>query len=332
MSLEVQRTTIEDDLIKDDISHLYALDSGVTIDVDAHIFHSKEKSDASRAVIFLPGWAMDSKTKSIERLCEQFSEEAKADTYAISTRSKERGQKGADADFIYEEARAIKRFIQQRGLKNVTLAGHSMGGDKAIDLATLLQDDPEISLNGVVLIDAVGLYDQGRFELARKFTQNSLGFTPYSIGKQIPEPGKDGGLSGSAKRIGPAIQAGWDVGAGIVSEVMNSKIEYWSRFKSEVTEMAAQNSRTKELRVPVIVVSGIDDSVSDPERIIPENELGPLRKSLGEVKRPDATDSNPARDTTFAAREAYLHEHLFKNSPYVRMLTPKKFGGHWTPS
>lgn len=94
--------------------------------------------------------------------------------------------------------------------------------------------------------------------------------------------------------------------------------------------MAQQNPHMRDVRVPVVIVSGMDDSVSDPSRIIPEQGVGPLRQSLGEVAPQNATADTPARDMSLVAREKYL-EKLFPESPYIRMLAPKKLGVHALP-
>ncbi len=326
MSLETPRSrNIEKDQSKEPVRS-YTLESGVTVEIASRIFKPENVESPERAVVFLPGWAMAADAKSIERLCETFASEYSADTHALTTRSQERGGPDEHPDLLYEEARAVKQYIQERGLKNVILSGHSQGADKAIDLATLIQNDPDFNLDGIVLIDAVGLYEQGGVELAAKFAKNSGIDTTTSVARSLVTPSLKG-----TPRIGPALRAGNEVTAGIAKEAWRSKTDYWSRFKSEVSEMARKNPHTHEVEVPVVIVSGMSDNVSDVERIIPKNEIDSLKKELGGVTPQEATEENPARDTTLAAREKFLRDTLFPESPYVRMLAPEKLGVHALP-
>jgi len=256
----------------------YSFESGVTVEVTSRVFRTEKSEDPSRATVFLPGWAMGAHKKSVEDVCRAFAKESGADTHAVTTSSKVRGAAQEQADLLYEEARAVKRFIEENGLHQVTLVGHSQGGDKAIDLASILRKDPDVQLDGLVLIDPVGLYEQGAIELAAKFTKHSLVDHVTSVGRSI----KASPLKGM-KNIAPAMRAGNNVVAGITKEAWRSGLDYWSRFKSEVTEMARKNPHTQEVQVPIVIVTGLKDAVSDMQKIIPAEAIAPLRQELGEV-------------------------------------------------
>ncbi len=292
----------------------YTLESGVTVDLVSRIFRPENNKNPHRAVIFLPGWAMDAYARSIEKISETFANEYRANTFAITTRTKERGDPDAPTDLLYEEARAIKRYIQEQGLKDVIIGGHSQGADKAIDVATLLQDDGNLTLKGLVLIDAVGLYDQGGFELAAKFTKNLSVDAPKSVIHSL------GGSSlKRIHKIAPLLRASSDVIAGIAKEVWRSKLKYWARFKNEVGEMARKNPHSHEVKVPVVVVSGMEDSLSDVERMVPDEKPSPEKRS----KNFSGTRSR--------AREDYIQKTLFPQSPAVHVFVPRKLGVHILP-
>ena len=198
-----------------------------------------------------------------------------------------------------EEARAIAAFIRQRGLTDVTIAGHSQGGDKAIDVVEILQRDPSIRLRGLVLLDSVGLYEHTPVKLAMKFTADGVRDTANPL---------------------ESLRAGTEIAKTELKELSRSGTGFPARFASEVQEMARQNPHTTEITTPVVVISGASDLISAPEEIVP-----------GESTRRVIESPGGLRDVTLAAREAVLQETLFSSSPYVRMLAPEKAGSHGLP-
>ena len=295
-----------------------------SVDMEVKLF-SPEKKRNDNAIIFLPGWSMTADSKSSELFGTSLSKESGANTHVLTTRLEQRGANQPE-DPLYEEAQAIAIYIQEKGLKHITLVGHSQGGDRALDVATLLQNNPDLTLDGLILINPVGLYEQGGVELATKFAGNSA-FTIASVDKEINRHGINPATREKAQdAIAPALQAGNDVVSGIAKEAITSKFDYPARFKSEVNEMAQLNRHTKELTVPIVIVTGMEDSVSDPSSIASAPEVATLKADLE-----DSTEETVKQDATLRAREAYLKETLFPQSPYVRMLVPEKHGVHALP-
>lgn len=251
-----------------------------------------EKETSPKATLFLPGWAMTPERDSLRQLSQSFADYAENPTYIISTRAVEHSKGG----MLYQEADAIRQFIEEKRLSDLVVSGHSQGGDKAIDLVSMLQENPGVKVEGLVLIDSVGLYEQGNIELAAKFTKTSLLDTPRGAFKYL------GSKSSFLKR---SMQAGTDVIFGIAREVGKSKRSYLARLLSEIKNMATLNRRIEQIKIPVVLVQGSQDSISDPKRIAP-------------VEGP-------------SERESYLKENLFKSSPYVRMIVAEKAGHHGLP-
>ena len=83
--------------------------------------------------------------------------------------------------------------------------------------------------------------------------------------------------------------------------------------------MAAKNPRIEHIRAPIILITGTHDPVSDREQIVPREEEEKIRKEMGE---------GPGERKDLAAREKFLKENLFKESPYIRMIVPEKLGNH----
>lgn len=256
----------------------------------AESFPEKEKS--ARATLFLPGWMMGAGRESVWTLSQSFADYAENPTYVISTRAARRGAE----DVLYRESDAIRQFVEEKGLSDLVVSGHSQGGDKAIDLVTLLQDNPNMKIEGLVLIDSMGLYEQGDAELAAKFSKDSLLDTPRAALKAV------GSKYAFLKR---SMRAGTDIIFGIAAEIGKSKASYLSRLLGEIKDMTKFNRRVEGIKVPVVLVHGSKDPISDPQKIAP-------------VEAP-------------SEREAYLKRNLFKSSPYVRMIVAEKAGHHGLP-
>lgn len=286
----------------------YKLESGVTINLSWNKFNAENKAefDPTRvdnplpgSVIYLPGWAMGSDDETIKKVSHAFAKEN--ETYAITTRSEEakpQTEAGEKIDFLYEEAIAISKFIKEHNLGEVVIAGHSQGGDKAIDVVSILQKvNPEIKIKGLILVDSVGLYDQTSYELKTNFAKDMIINTPKTL------------LTKKLSSIPDGLSAANDVLHNIFKEIKRSKSEYMNRFKREVQEMSQINPRMQELKVPIVLGSGAKDIVSNPEKILPPKE----------------------ELSSLSSREEYLKENYFPNSPYVKMIVPEKLGHHGLP-
>lgn len=302
----------------------YHLESGATIEISSREFDgTDDAAESSRermsgaATIFLPGWAIGAHTESARKLGEAFAESSQNLTYAISTRAETMAIK----DTLYEEARAIAKFIKEKGIKEVTLTGHSQGGDKAINVAEILQEDPEVKIRGLVLIDSTGLYDQAPSALAMGFARDSLIDTPKTLAENILAEN----IKKNREAIKHAVRASTDIVFGIIREMAKSKLNYPSRLRTETQEMAVVNPRLAKLRVPIILLSGAHDPVSNPEKIIPPGEE---EKILEAWEREQQTSETKKY---IDPREEFLRKNVFSNSPYVRMVIPEKLGHHGLP-
>ncbi len=280
---------------------MYTLESGM--DVELHWKSCEPTQDpekateeipSDRAVILLPGIEVHAKNKSTDGLSRAFADASHQRTFAVTTESKER-QRGAattELNSLFEEARAISTFIKERGLKHVTLAGYSVGGNKAIDIAYLLQNDPEVKIDGVVLLASVALYDQRPIDLTKNLLNDSFVRTPTNLVQE----------KGAKAAFGQWLRVATDVGSQLIGNTLSSP-SHAGRLMRGIKEMSRMNPRIPEITAPVILIAGEEDLVSDAKKIVP-NEI---------AKR---------------GRGAYLQEHLFKKSPYVRMAIAEKQSNH----
>lgn len=304
---------------------IYQLETGESIEVTAKEFeYSPEKGavvsvetqdkQSEQNVIFLTGWKMSPDSSAVTALGKSFAERSKANAYAISSRTE--SEPGSE-DVLLKEAEAISILIEEKGLTNIVLAGHSEGGDKAIDLVTILQNNPEIHIHGLVLLDSVGLYDQTPKSLAANFTKDALVKTPATMTKKLihnPQVAVRGLAAGNAVTQGIFRELGK---AGVV--------EGAKRMVAEVKSMAQMNPRLAGVNVPIVLMSGTEDLASNPDKIIPPGEE---ERVVAEWEQKDA---DAGTDTYIDPREKFLQEKVFPNSPYIRMVTPEKLGHHGLP-
>lgn len=247
----------------------------------------------TQSVVFLPGWMMEADSETIVPLSQSFADYAMGPTYAVSTRAENR----QGADVLMGEARAVRQFIEEEGISEIVISGHSQGGDKAIDLTDLIQErDPQIAVKGVILIDSAGLYGQEKGNLVSNFLKDSVVSTFRGAIKS---------LASQRPFLRPSFQAGTDFLFGLQKEIKQFKTKYPKRLSEEINEMAKFNKRAENITVPVILVHGATDEVFSPEQIAP-------------VEPP-------------SEREKYLKKNLFKSSPYVRMVIAEKASHHGLP-
>lgn len=281
----------------------------------------KEGSEPS-TFVFLPGWSLDAKDRSLEPLTKTFANESGVPSYAVSTTIEKQAEDGQA-----KEVEAIKKFIEERGLKKITLVGHSQGGDRAIDLSVLLSKAEGVSVEGLVLLDAVGLYEQTPGELTKGFAKDSMVNTPISLAMNKKE---------WVKGIKRGTQVFMDILFNILRDFSSKPSSYISETKEEVAQMARENPNLKHVTAPIIIISGEKDPISDPEKIMPGvYETGVVAKmkntvSNGEKDTSETKDVLEGKNEYVDEREEWLKE-VFPSSPYIRMVVASKVGQHGMP-
>jgi pimeloyl-ACP methyl ester carboxylesterase len=252
---------------------------------------SKERLNPTEAVIFIPGYGMDADNPEIDDLSQSLADYSESQTFVVSTIPEQSRMK----DSLAKQAKSISRYIAENNLQEITLTGYSQGGDKSIDLIAILQKNhPEIKIKGLVLIDSMGLYEQDT-KILKRFLKDSLNMTWDAIKHAVREHD----LSYLKKTI--------NAGNALAAQAWKRRGNIRERMTADFEDMAKMNEKIQEVAVPVVLVQGEQDEVSEYEKIIPEKES--LNKG----------------------REKYLKENLFKSSPYVRMLVAEKKGTHGLP-
>lgn len=328
--MEFQERTRSNDEVKELKTYNYEVD-GVLIGLTCREFIPNNKEfSPKKAKIFLPGWSMGASADSGKELNQSFADNSDQINYAIVTHTE-----SVVPDSLFKEAEAIRRFIKDKGLEEVTIGGHSEGGSKAIDLAFLLQEkNPEIKVSGVILLDTVGLYEQESHELARKFAKDTLIDTlpdnlkdQYKKLKKSQPSAKTEVVKSLFNRTKTTASAGGDIIKGIAKEIKLSHFDYLKRLTGQIREMARKNPRIEKIKAPIILISGAKDPISSREKIVPKSEEDRAIQEYLKNIDSDLSKTNP----TLRIREEYLKENLFLESPYIKMIIPEDFGHHGLP-
>lgn len=284
--------------------------NGEKFDVSWKEFNPKENENPpqGQAVFFLPGWAAGD-AKTLDVLMDEFAKTSGKKSFMVTSRSE-----GIVEDSLTKEAEAIRQLVKEKGITNITLAAHSQGGSKSANLISFLQkENPEVTIEGLILLDPVGVYGQQEGELTKNFVKDTLIDTPEMIAKDYmdnrPFEQKRRAKS-SLKPAVMALEAGSDIVFNIVKEVKKNGLKnYFSKkLKGQIAEMAKANPNYAEIKCPIVLIQGAKDSVSRHNRIIPEKE-----------------------DPKFLTKRREILKKIFKNSPNVDMLVPEKMGHHGLP-
>lgn len=275
---------------------------GVDIDINYQtVSPDSESINNESTIILLPGWSINAHANSAKIIAKAFAQISNNKVIIIDTKPSK-----IIKDTLYLEALAIKNLIEKSGVKKIIIAGYSEGGIKAVNLTTILQKNPEIEINGLALMEPMGLYTQeSKVKVVGGFIKDTFLDTPISIAKRVL-------LRKDASTIKTALTAGSDILSGMANEIKRSKADYPQKITSQLNEMFYKSKRLKEITVPVILIQGLNDPVSNPKKLIPDFE------------KLDEKTSIDKRGYKNPYREAYLKKHVFIKSPFIRMLVGKK--------
>jgi pimeloyl-ACP methyl ester carboxylesterase len=266
-------------------------------------FPTNKDAPQDEAILFLPGWSAGT-AKTLRHLSQRFAEDSGTNVLSITTRTEK-----VIPDSLYEEAKAIRNLIIEKGLKKITIASHSEGGIKAADLIDILQkENQDIDIQGLILLDPVGLYEQNRAKFTVTFIQditiNTVGDLAGNLIKDL--------LLGHSELVRRDLQATvkgtqalTDVIANIAKEMAKTRITgYPKKIWSQISEMAKTNTHYQDIKCPVVLIQGEKDPVSSPEKVLPEKS-----ESISEGRE-------------------ILKNAFFPNSRHVNLLVGKKIPRH----
>lgn len=274
-----------------------------------------------KAVIFFPGWPLRADSKSIRELSEEFANSSGARTLVIHTRSEQ-----IILNPIYQEARAVCGFLAEQKLKNITLIGYSQGAIKAIDTIVFLQETkPNIQVEGLILIVPVGLNNVVAGALIRRYVTDFLITSLLAVLREIGrKPSLREKLDSLVESMVLIVRSCLSFFLAILKEVKLSRLGYLHRFTNEVKEMSQRSPYLDKIGVPIVLIQGAYDHVSDRASILTQTKAQAIKVGLQ-----DQTEERSKTDKKI--KEQILIESLFPQSPDIRIVKAQKFGTHLLP-
>lgn len=209
---------------------------------------------------------------------------------------------------LAKEFRQFATELEQGGVQELTLFGHSIGASKVVDLAVALeQKNPNLKVN-TVLINPAGLSAQTIFKIAKNYLREG------SVEKRIRNPNRI---------FQPHLQVLVDLCASIFKDMKATKLRYPQLFLDQMRALAQLNANLARLKSPVLIMVATDDPVFPAEGLLPSqkmNQINPPTKA--------SEDSRERMARVGKAREQYLKEKLLPQASDVRVIVATKYANH----
>ncbi len=302
-------------------SKLYGIE-GSRVLVTWQEFLPTNKSSGNKAIIFFPGWPLRADSDSIRALCEEFARSSGVKTFALHTRNEQ-----VIPNSLYLEAKAVCKFLEESEFNEITLVGYSQGGIKAINtIISLHEINANLHVDGLILIVSVGLNEIDSAELARRYMTDFLIKSSLIIIREVArQPSFRKKLVSLIRNISLAIHSSLEFFISILQEVRASNRHYFERFQNDLKEMTQKSPYLNQIRVPVVLVQGAKDRVSDSRRILSQaTDTTALVLSSFDISENLPTCSQNTSQQILAM-------DIFPQSAHVIMVEANKFGTHVLP-
>lgn len=217
----------------------------------------QESIDPTRAVIFLPGWPLQSSSKATWDLPRALANQFGVYSYNIDTVTPK-----IDPNTANLEARGIRKFILSTGIKEITIFGHSEGTLKAANLTAILeQENPQIKINGLVLASPMGFYPQNFLELLKNFV--------------IVEPMIEKHQTNPAVSRMPLPQFLVEMFKGLQQDVKVAGLPNYLKkmLPQQIKEMMRIEPLLNQIKAPTLVLAADQDFVSNYRKYFPDKEV-----------------------------------------------------------
>lgn len=191
------------------------------------------------------------------------------------------------------EVEGIRRFVEERGFKRISIVGHSLGSVKAANLVVSLQQhNPDLEIRGVALLNPMGLYAQSGGELAENVKVEFPNMARLA-NPNTPQKDKD------------PIQMGWQILGSFSSEIIATGLGYPKLIREQVQALTRLNPQLSKVRAPVVVLVGKEDNLSQVQGIFPEPEI------QAKLKQPLPSNQRLQMAAIGRARKQYLQRRTF---------------------
>jgi len=219
----------------------------------------KKSSEVSQdeLIIYFPGFGSSPETKSYSGVAQEFSNVFGLKVWEFFDAT----QWTTDRPLL-RKAQAVKKLIEEKGIKKIKVVGFSRGGVEAVNFASLFNKDKDqsgIEAECLILLEPVGLTERTKEELFKSYMgQVYLPHQDRVIHKDTREFRR--------QRKAQHAQFINDL-RDYHNEIIKTKwkhpfVFYQKNLKNQFQEMIEFNLNTKRVDIPVLLFQGDVDPVS----------------------------------------------------------------------
>lgn len=267
--------------------------------------NGKEPSP-EKTVLFFAGWPLkEAPVKGMRRIGEEFANNSGARTYVIYTKGDR-----VVTEPSYHHALAVCKFLSEKKIKRIILAGNSQGGLKAIDTIIRLQElSLDIQIEGLILINSSGLNNiSGWTFLRRQIVDITIKTWLMILRESAREPSFRKKIISLRENVAILNSGTHDYLFAIWKDIRPSLRAFLSGFINEVIEGTTRSPYLDQISVPIVIIQGAKDRSLDNDRVLIQAKYSPIFSKN--------------------AKKQISVEDLFPCSPYVRLLRIQKYGHH----
>lgn len=252
------RAAAEQTLAKPSIERVYKIGND-EVELSGNLLLPKDGkvADESEIALFLVGAPMRAKASVTWDTPKGLAEASKVKAYTLDARP--RGI--FDQNSIGLEVEAIRRFLEElskQGVKKVTIFGHSIGARKAIDLVTILeQQNPDLKINGLVLSNPMGFYEQEP-DLLKRWQQEADNEAKIKNPKVVHQP---------------MIKIGAQLAGSMAADVRQTGLGYKKWVEEQFEALNTVDPNLSQVKAPTVLLLGSEDLLAEVNKVLPEEEI-----------------------------------------------------------
>lgn len=255
--------------------------------------------DQSEIALFLVGAPMRAKASVTWDTPKGLAEASKVRAYTLDARPKGMFEQNS----VALEVEAIRRFLEElnkQGVSKITIFGHSIGARKGIDLvAALEQQNPNLRINGLVLSNPMGFYEQ----------------EPGLVGRWQKEADNQKRIKNPNVPHEPMPKIGLQLAQSVITDAMQTRLGFKKWVEEQFEALKTVDPNMSKIKAPTVLLLGDLDLVSEADKVLPEEEINKrlpetdeqgklMREILKEGTRWDQL--TPKQQTKFGNKEAFV--------------------------
>lgn len=265
-----------------------------------------EGLNPNKGVIFIGAWNWDPDVPIMRGISQKMADGFGQTTYQVEAKTDK-----IDSSSYATQAEGIAQFIAAHNLREVTLVGHSEGGIVAADLVLALErDNPTISIDGLVLMDSMGMYKRNVLDLVKKFVSDPI--------KVAPKEFQDSGVT-------PPEGSAMQLLLGIWRDMKYFGLRYPKEFARQLKGMASLTPALQLIKAPILILTAERDFVSDYRGYLPQQKIN---KRMEPVPSNEPYLKHEEMLTRGKARREYLRKNIVPQAENATMIVISKGAHH----